>query len=340
MKNHPVLTYVVKRIALYILTIWGAFTIAFFFFHSVPGDPIGAYVRSMEQRYGQRIQDSEQIIQAWRKSMGLDGPLWYQYLQYLDHVLLHFDLGPSFVNFPTPAQKYIFEAMPWTVGLLGLATVISWVLGFIFGGILGWKRDSPVASGVTGLSLVFSQVQPYFMALALLSLFAWKLALFPRRGAFDPSIPKAFTWQFILSVIQHGTLPALSLVLTTAFGWVISTRAMVVSILGEDYLIYAKAKGLKGSAILRNYVLRNAMLPQITGLAISLGFILNGAILVETIFQYPGMGFLLTNSISQLDYNTVQGIMLLSIVLVMTATLLLDLLMPLIDPRVGRQGSA
>jgi peptide/nickel transport system permease protein len=329
-----------KRIALYIFTIWGAFTIAFIFFHSVPGDPIGAYVRSMEQRYGQKIQDSEQIIQEWRKSMGLDGPLSYQYVQYLKNVFLRFDLGPSFINFPTPARKYILDALPWTVGLLGIATIISWLLGFAFGGLLGWKRDSPLASGLTDLALVFSQIQPFFMALALLSLFAYTLGWLPRRGAFDPGLAKAFNWQFIKSVIEHGTMPALSLVLVTAFGWVISTRAMVVSILGEDYLIYANAKGLKPGDILRNYVLRNAMLPQVTGLAISLGFVLNGAILVETIFQYPGMGYVLTNSISSLDYNTVQGIMLMSITLVMTATLLLDLLMPLIDPRVARQGNA
>jgi peptide/nickel transport system permease protein len=340
MNKHSVLVYVTKRIALYIFTIWGAFTIAFIFFHSVPGDPIGAYVRSMEQRYGQKIQDSEQIIQEWRKTMGLDGPLSYQYVQYLKNVFLKFDLGPSFINFPTPARKYIFDALPWTVGLLGLATIISWVLGFAIGGLLGWKRESPLAGGLTDLALVFSQIQPFFMALALLTLFAYTLGWLPRRGAFDPGIAKAFNWPFIWSVIQHGTLPALSLVLVAAFGWMISTRAIVVSILGEDYLIYAKAKGLKAGDVLRNYVLRNAMLPQVTGLAISLGFILNGAILVETIFQYPGMGYVLTNSISSLDYNTVQGIMLMSITLVLTATLILDLLMPLIDPRVARQGNA
>lgn len=340
MSKHPVLVYMAKRIALYILTIWGAFTIAFIFFHTVPGDPIGAYVRSLEQRYGRTVQDSEHIIQEWRKSMGLDGPLSYQYLQYLKNVFLKFDLGPSFISFPTPARKYIFEALPWTVGLLGLATLISWLLGFIIGGLLGWKREARWAGALTDLSLVFSQIQPFFMALALLAFFAYTLRWLPRRGAFDPALTKAFSWEFIKSVFRYGTLPALSLILVSMFGWVISTRAMVVSILGEDYLIYAKAKGLKGGNILRNYVLRNAMLPQVTGLAISLGFILNGAILVETIFQYPGLGFVLTNSISSLDYNTVQGIMLMSITLVMTATLLLDLLMPLLDPRVARQGNA
>jgi peptide/nickel transport system permease protein len=338
MAKHPMLIYVIKRVALYLFTIWGAFTIAFIFFHSVPGDPIGAYVRSMEQRYGRKIQDSEQVIQVWREKMGLDGPLYVQYGRYLKNVFLKFDLGPSFINFPTPAKKYIMDALPWTVGLLGIATIISWTLGLILGGLAGWKRGSSVATGMTNLSLVFSQIQPFFMALALLTIFAYTLGWFPRRGAFDPSVPKALNWPFIQSVIRHGTLPALSLVLVATFGWLISTRSIVVSILGEDYLVYAKAKGLKDGNILRNYVLRNAMLPQVTGLAISLGFILGGAFLVERIFNYPGMGFLFIDSLSQLDYNTVQGIMLMSIVMVLTATLILDLLMPLVDPRVARQG--
>jgi len=338
MKNHPVLAYVLKRIGLYIFTIWGAFTIAFVFFHSVPGDPISAYVATMEQQYSYKIPDADVVIAEYKKMMGLDGTLLQQYLRYLENVLLKFNLGPSFLSFPTPAEKYIIEALPWTVGLLGIATLIAWTLGFTIGGIVGWRRDSPIAAGITNLALVFSQIPAYFMGLALLFIFAYGLLWFPRRGAFDPGVAKAFNWDFISSVIQHGALPALSLVLVSAFSWLISTRAIVVSILGEDYLVYAKAKGLTGGNILRHYVLRNAMLPQVTGLALSLGFVLNGAFLIETLFQYPGMGTLFLSSLAMLDYNTTQGIMLMSIALVLTATLLLDLLMPLVDPRVAREG--
>ncbi len=338
MKNHPVLAYVLKRIGLYLFTIWGAFTIAFVFFHSVPGDPISAYVATMEQQYSYKIPDADVVIAAYKKMMGLDGTLLQQYLRYLENVLLKFNLGPSFMSFPTPAEKYIFEALPWTVGLLGIATLISWTTGFVIGGIVGWRRDSRLAAGVTNLALIFSQIPAYFIGLALLFLLAYGLKWFPRRGAFDPAIAKAFNWEFIQSVIRYGTLPALSLVLVSAFGWLISTRAIVVSILGEDYLVYAKAKGLTQGNILRTYVLRNAMLPQVTGLALSLGFVLNGAFLIETLFQYPGMGTLFLSSLAMLDYNTTQGIMLMSITLVLTATLLLDLLMPFVDPRVAREG--
>lgn len=339
MKISAILKYLLKRLALYVFTIWGAFTIAFLFFHLVPGDPISAYVRSMEQRYARKIQDSEQIIEQYKKMMGLDGDLFQQYTRYIGNVIFKFQLGPSFLSFPTPAEKYILQSLPWTIGLLGIATVIAWALGFILGGIVGWKRDSPVSGFFTNLALVISQIPPYFIALGLLFLFAYTLVWLPRRGAFDASIPKAFNLDFIFSVIRHGALPALSLILTALFGWFISTRSIVVTILGEDYLIYAKAKGLKSGDVLRNYVLRNAMLPQVTGLAMSLGFVLNGAYLVEILFNYPGLGTLFRESIGLLDYNTVQGIMLMSITAVLTATLLIDLLLPLIDPRVTSEGN-
>jgi len=338
MKGHPVLWYLLKRIGIYILTIWGSFTVAFMFFHLVPGDPIAAYMQSMEQRYGHKVPDAEKVIEEYRKMMGLDGSLFHQYTQYLKNVFLQFNLGPSFLAFPTPAEVYILRALPWTIGLLGIATVLSWLLGFILGGLIGWKRDSPLSAGITNLALVFSRIPPYFMALALLFVLAYWLLWLPRRGAFDPAIPKAFTWPFIKSVLRHGTLPALSLVIISVAGWLLSTRALVITILGEDYLLYAKAKGLKDGHVLRKYVLRNAMLPQVTGLAMSLGFVLNGAFLVEWVFVYPGMGTLFLNSISMLDYNTVQGIMLMSITLVLTATLLIDLLLPLVDPRVASRG--
>ncbi len=339
MKKNAILIYILKRLALYIFTIWGAFTIAFLFFHLVPGDPIQSYVATMQQRYARTIQDSAQVIAAYRKMMGLDGNIFQQYGHYLYNVIFKFQLGPSFISFPTPAEKYIFQALPWTVGLLGLATIFAWLLGFLIGGIAGWSRGSPVSAFFTDLALVVSQIPPYFLALGLLFLFAYTLRVLPNRDAFDASVPKAFTWAFIKSVIRHGTLPALSLVVVALFGWYISTRAIVVSILGEDYLVYAKAKGLKSGNILRNYVLRNAMLPQVTGLALSLGFILNGALLVETLFNYPGLGSLFRDTISMLDYNTIQGIMLMSIISVLTATLILDLVLPLVDPRIGRESS-
>ena len=336
MKKSAILRYLLRRIGLYLFTIWGAFTIAFIFFHMVPGDPIAAYVRSMEQR-GRQTPDAQRLVEQYREMMGLDGSLFEQYTRYLYNVFFKFNLGPSFIGFPTPAEKHIMLALPWTVGLLGIATLISWILGFILGGIVGWRRESAFAKVMTNLALVISQIPAYFIALALLFFFAYTLVWLPRRGAFDAAIPKGLTWEFIKSVVRYGTLPALSLVLFSMFGWLISTRSIVVSILGEDYLVYARAKGLPEDKILRSYVLRNAMLPQVTGLALSLGFVLNGAYLVEILFNYPGLGMLFRETIGLLDYNTVQGIMLMSITAVLTATLVVDLILPLVDPRVARE---
>ncbi|MCS7220259.1 MAG: ABC transporter permease [Anaerolineae bacterium] len=337
--RHPVLMYLLKRIAVYLITVWGAFTVAFVFFRLVPGDPIGSFAASMMQRYGQRIQDAEAMIQAYRQMLGLDGSLFHQYIRYLSNVFLHLNFGPSLIAFPTPAIEHILRALPWTIGLLGLSTVIAWTLGFVIGGLVGFRRDSPISATLTNLAIVLSQIPPYFMALALLFLLAYSLQWLPTRGAYAANVTPALNWAFIASVIRHGTLPALSIIFISVSGWLISTRSLVISILGEDYLLFAEAKGLKRGWILTRYVLRNAMLPQVTGLAMSLGFVMNGFFLVEWVFNYPGLGTLFLNAIGMLDYNVVQGIVLMSITVILTATLLIDLLLPLVDPRVRMGGS-
>jgi peptide/nickel transport system permease protein len=228
--------------------------------------------------------------------------------------------------------------MPWTIGLLGLSVVIAWILGVLLGGVVGWRRLSPVSGVLTTIAIALSQIPQYIVALFLLFLFAFTLAWLPTRNAYPANATPGFNLDFILGVIQHGLLPALAIVLVSVSGWLISTRSLVVSILGEDYLIYAQSKGLPNRHIFLNYVLRNAMLPQITALAISLGFIVNGALLIETLFNYPGLGTLLVRAISILDYNTIQGIILISIVAVLTANLLIDLALPLVDPRIRTGG--
>jgi peptide/nickel transport system permease protein len=335
---HPFLKYALVRIAVYLFSIWGSFTVAFIFFHMIPGDPIATFVSTMQQQYGYQVQDPEAMINAYREMMGLNGSLFEQYIRYLGNVLLRFDFGPSFINFPTPAINHIARALPWTLGLLGVSTILAWSLGFLLGGIVGFRRGNPISSALTNVALVISQIPPYFVALALLFFFAYGLALLPTRGAYSASLRPSFSPAFIGSLIRHATLPALSVIAVGMAGWMLSTRSLVITILGEDYLQFAEAKGLRKRDILNRYVLRNAMLPQVTGLALSLGFIMNGFYLVEIIFNYPGIGTLFLQAIGLLDYNTVQGVVLITIVVVLTATLLIDLLLPLVDPRV-RLGS-
>lgn len=331
---HPVLRYVLMRLGVYLLSIWGAFTVAFIFFHLIPGDPVATFVATMEQQYAYQVEDSDAMIEAYREMLGLNGSLLEQYIRYLSNALLRFDLGPSLINFPTPASQHIMAALPWTIGLLGVSTVLAWILGFLAGGIVGFRRGNPISAAMTNTALVISQIPPYFVALLLLFVFAYWLGWLPTRGAYSASVRPSLSLPFIMSAIRHALLPGLSVVAVGVAGWLISTRSLVISILGDDYLHFAEAKGLRQPYILNRYVLRNAMLPQVTGLALSLGFVMNGFYLVEIIFNYPGIGTLFLTSIGLLDYNTVQGVVLITIIVVLTATLLIDLLLPLVDPRV------
>lgn len=340
MNRRAVLRYMARRIAIYLLTIFGSFTIAFLFFRLIPGDPIRNVFRTLEQQYRYTTEVSEGLVQEYRERLGIDGTLPEQYVKYVANVFLRFDLGPSLVAFPTPAHELILRAMPWTISLLGLSVIIAWVLGIIVGGIAGWRRNTIGSELLTSIAIGLAQVPQYIVALLLLFVFAFTLAWLPTRNAYPANTTPSFTPEFILGAIRHGILPALSIVLVSLSGWMLTTRSLVVSILGEDYLLYAQAKGLPQRNVFLNYVLRNALLPQLTALAISLGFIINGALLIETLFNYPGLGALLVQAVSILDYNTIQGIVLISIISVLTANLLIDLALPFIDPRIRTGATA
>lgn len=338
LKSHPFLLYLFRRLGAYLLTIFGSFTVAFFFFHMIPGNPIGALINSMKQQYSYSIPNGDKLVAEYEKLLGLDGNLFQQYLRYVSNVMFHFDFGPSLTAFPTHAQVLIMQALPWTISLLGLSVIIAWILGLFLGGIVGWWRNFPGSELITTLAIALSQIPQYFVALLLIFIFAYTLLWLPARGAYPATLRPGLSLPFILGVLRHALLPSLSIVIVSVSGWLISTRSLLISILGEDYLLFAQAKGLKPGYIFTRYALRNALLPQLTGLAISLGFIMNGSFLVEYIFTYPGIGSLFVNAVGILDYNTVQGIVLISIVAVLTANLLLDLLLPFVDPRIRMGG--
>lgn len=331
---HPLVAYAIRRLVLYFVTLWGAMTVTFLFFRLIPGDPIQAFITSLQQSYVYNVEAGQEVIQHYRKLFALEGNLLQQYLAYLHRVFITRDLGPALLNFPTPAQVIIMRALPWTIGLLGLSALLSWLLGLLLGAVTGWKRGSRVSEWVTNFALAFSHVPYYLVAIMLIFILAYRLAWFPPTSAYDPGIQKAFTPEFIFSVIRHGTLPALSIVFIGVCNWMISTRMLIVTTLGEDYLVFADAKGLNPRHILTQYALRNCYLPQVTAFGISLGFTFNGNVLVEQLFKYPGLGNLLVQAIGILDYNTIQGIVSLTIFAVLTANLLIDLLLPLLDPRV------
>ena len=337
MRTRSIGRYIVGRLLNWLLSVWGAFTIAFLFFHLVPGDPVGGLIGMLAtQQSAVAAQDfgGETMVQAYQRMFGLDQPLYVQYFLYFKNLILKGDMGMSLMVFPDHAQVPIIDALPWTIGLLGVSTVIAWLLGVVIGGILGWLQESPLSRTLSVAALAFQQIPSYLMALFLLLSLGYGLRLLPTRGAYTPLSKPAFTLPFMVDVVQHAILPGMSVVVVSFAAWVISSRSLIISILGEDYLVFAKAKGLKAGRIFGSYALRNALLPQVTGLGMSLGFIVNGAYLAENFFAYPGMGWVFVRALAALDYNVIQGIVFISITTVLTANLLIDLLLPLVDPRV------
>ncbi|ADB33288.1 binding-protein-dependent transport systems inner membrane component [Kribbella flavida DSM 17836] len=332
--RHPLAAYALRRFGLYLVELWGALTIAFFFFRMIPGDPIQTLIQTLQQNYVYNQQASEEIIERYRHEFGLDGNIFSQYLKYMENLILHGDLGPSLLNYPTPAQDVIMHSLPWTIGLLGVAAVMSWILGLVIGAIAGWRRGKLGSTITTNLSIALAHVPFFFVALILVYVFAYTLGMLPARSAYDSAISPGISADFIGSVLKHALLPGFSIMLIGTFGWILSTRMLMVPVLGEDYLVYAEAKGLKPWRILTRYALRNCYLPQVTAFGISLGFIFNGNVLVEQLFNYPGLGTTLVTAIQQLDFNTIIGVTDIAIFSVLTAVLLLDLLLPLLDPRV------
>ena len=315
-----------------------AFSIVFFFLRLIPGDPVSRFTRQIEDRYAYRIENTQEIIDEYKRKFGLEGDLLTQYISYLRRVFLEFDFGPSFLNFPNSAQSLIMRRLPWSIGFLSIATVLSWVIGLIAGTLVGWKRDTKIDSALLTLALCMNQIPYYLVALVSVLGLSYMLGIFPMRGAFSATLTPTLSLEFVADVIYHATLPALSLILVSSFGWLISTRALTITILGEDYLLFAQAKGLKKLRMMNRYVLRNVLLPQVTQLGMSLGFVVNGFYLIEWVFTYPGIGTLLVQAIPTLDYNTVQGIILISIFTVLTANLIIDAIYPLIDPRIKTGG--
>ncbi|MGQ9631629.1 MAG: ABC transporter permease [bacterium] len=336
MINRAFIRYLWKRLIIYLITVFAAVTINFFIPRLIPGDPISTLLLRMSQQ-GQVIPGGQELVEAFKKRFGLEGNWLIQYKSYILR-LLQGDLGPSIMSFPMTVQELIVKALPWTIGLLVVAVLISWIMGNLLGAFIGWRRESRADTVITSISLCLSQIPYYFLALILVFLLAYTIPLFPASGAFTTIGGRLKGLRFFVDIIYHAILPALSIVTVSVGGWIITMRSMVLTTLGEDYILLAEAKGLQRNVILVKYALRNALLPQVTGLGMALGFIMNGALLTETIFNYPGLGSLLLAAIGNVDYNLMQGILLMTIVSVLTANLILELVYPLVDPRIGHGG--
>lgn len=330
------LQYVLNRLGMFGLTVWLGSTLMFVIPRLAPGDPVSAMISRLSMQAG-RVEHSDQIIAAWRARFGLDDPWPVQYARFLRNSVT-MDLGYSLAHFPSRVDDMVARALPWTLGLLSLATLISFVLGNLVGALMAWRRSPRLARALLPLTLTFTSIPPFMLAILLLYVFAFGLEWFPFAGAYDAAVTPGLNPPFVRSVLTHGTLPALAVVVTTMGFWALGMRGMMITTEGDDYMILAEAKGLRPARIFWFYAVRNAALPQMTALALTMGSLAGGSVIVEYIFSYPGMGYLLYQGIVNNDYTLIQGIVFILIVGVSTAVLIIDLIYPLIDPRITYRG--
>lgn len=321
-----------RRIGFYIITLWAAISLNFLLPRLMPGDPADIMIAKL-QRNGGEI--SETTIRNVRLLLGSDdSPLGEQYLGYWGR-MLQGDLGISVTKYPASVADLIGAALPWTIVLVGVATVISFVLGLALGAWAGWKRGTWVDHLIPATTIL--QSIPYFwLALVLVAVFAVGLGAFPIIGGYDVfDFPKGpeLSWAFLADAAAHAFLPALTIVLSSVGGWLFGMRNMMVSTLAEDHVLTAEAKGLRPRRILTMYAARNAAIPSIAGFAITLGFVVAGSIVMEQVFTYPGIGKLMFQAVQNSDYALMQGVFLVITITVLAANLVMDLVYGFIDPR-------
>ncbi|WP_152362884.1 ABC transporter permease [Microlunatus speluncae] len=330
------LGYLVRRIGVFLFTIWASTTIMFVIPRLAPGDPVQSMITRM-QAQGGHVEGSAKLVAAWRERFGLDDPLYVQYFSYLKSMIT-FDFGYSLSQFPAEVGTMIGRSLPWTLGLLTVATVLSFLIGSVIGALMAWRRTPRLLRALLPVSLTFTAIPFYILGIVLIYIFVFTIGLFPVSGGYRSGLEPGFNLRFINSVIQHGTLPALSIVLASMGFWALGMRGMMITVAGEDYLTLARAKGIRPLQVLFSYEVRNAILPQVTALVIGLGGIVGGTILVEYLFGYPGMGALLYQAISNSDFTVIQGIVFILVLTTVTAVLAIDLIYPLLDPRITYEG--
>lgn len=324
--------FLLSRVLTFILVVFIGITTVFFVPRFLPSDPVEAMIGQMTSKSAFMDPAAIETLRATlNESFGLEGSVMEQYFGFVKRVIVTQDFGPSLANYPAPVNELIGRALPWTMGLLILSTLISWLIGNAIGLLAGFRKDKAYSKALEAVSIIMYPIPYYIFALVLIMLFAYIFPVFPLSTTF---IGEGFTWEYIRSLVVNSTLPALSIILVGTGWWVISMKTLSAGIAEEDYVHFARLKGLKENRIMTKYVLPNAALPQITVLALHLGTIFNGALVTEILFGYPGVGTLIYNGILQADYNLIMGTITISIVAVAGATFIVDFLYPFLDPRV------
>ncbi len=320
--------FLVRRLGFLLIALWAALTLNFFIPRFMPGNP----AESMMATFRGRINPS--ALKALEVAFGIHNhqSLLSSYFAYLNNTF-HGHFGISISYFPLPVSTMIMRALPWSLGLVGVSTVLGFLLGTGLGAVAAWRRGGSLDSVLPPVFIVISAFPYFWVGLLGIWLFALTLKWFPILGGYSETATEAWNWSFIGDVLWHAVLPAFTILITSIGGWILTMRNNMITVVAEDYVKMARAKGLRNQRILWQYAGRNAMLPNLTGFAMSLGFVISGAILVEYVFNYPGVGFMLLQAVQNEDYPLMQALFLLITVAVLVAIFISDIVTAILDPR-------
>jgi len=321
--------YFARRLGFYAFTLWAAITINFFIPRLIPGNAVDSLIEQRRGEVDSKAVESLNILFGLDKHQSLPSQYWHYLVQ-----LSHGDLGISFGNFPEPVTTVLSSALPWTLGLIGTTTILSFLIGTLLGVFAGWKRGTWV-DGLLPATSFLSSIPYFWLGLIAVAWLAGPLGLPTSGGYTVGNIPG---WNIAGDILQHMILPALTIIVTSIGGWLLSMRNMMVTVTAEDYITVAHAKGLSGARVMTKYAARNALLPSVSGFGMALGLVVGGTFLVEQVFSLPGVGLQLINAISGHDYPLIQGIFLVVTIAVLAANFLADLAYMVLDPRTRKEG--
>ena len=320
--------FILRRLGFFVLTLWAAVTLNFFLPRLMPGNPALAMMAKFHGRLtGQALNALDVIF-----GVNTHQSLLEQYVHYLGQVVTG-NFGTSLFFYPEPVSQVVLKAIPWTLGLVGVTTILAFALGTGLGIVTAWRRGSRLDGLLPPVFVITSAIPYFWVGMMFILIFGIRLKWLPYTFGYDPTATPGFNGAFIGNVLEHAILPALALLITTIGTWILTMRNTMVATLAEDYVRMARAKGLPGRRIMFDYAARNAILPNLTGFAMSLGFVVGGAILIEYVFDYPGVGYMLLQAVENEDYPLMQALFLLITVAVLVAILLSDIATALLDPR-------
>ena len=324
--------YFARRFGFYVFTLWAAVTINFFIPRLIPGNPVDALIAQRKGQIDSKAVESLNVLFGLDKHQSLIS----QYFQYLGQ-LAHGDLGISFTNFPEPVTDVLSSALPWTLGLIGVTTILAFLIGTALGVFAGWRRGTWL-DGLLPATSFLSSIPYFWLGLISVAWFTGPGSFLPSSGGYTPGLIPGPQWGFITDALQHSILPAATIIVSSVGGWLLAMRNMMVTVTAEDYITVAHAKGLSGGRVMARYAARNALLPSVSGFGMALGLVVGGTFLVEQVFSYPGVGLQLINAISSHDYPLIQGVFLVVTVAVLVANFLADLAYMALDPRTRKEG--